>query len=210
VVGQAGSLNGAPDANHPMPGVAAVSGNLFSEQIVGLTGQPAQGNFTTTEHIQPMLGNIHSPSVTSGALHGANLVDFIGFTSKSSSFGNANLYNLGSSGFVVGRTLTVQRYRSWAERAKKRERLWKRRKTEGVSRFSTARAAATTAGCDPLFTFPLSIHPLQTQKRHNLQRQTFTVTLPSGVSYPLSTVINQWSQMRNGSLTAAYPTVINP
>jgi hypothetical protein len=136
VVGQAGSLNDAPDANHPMPGVAAVSGNLFSEQIVGLTGQPAQGNFTTTEHIQPMLGNIHSPSVTSGALHGANLVDFIGFTSKSSSFGNANLYNL--------------------------------------------------------------------------QRQTFTVTLPSGVSYPLSTVINQWSQMRNGSLTAAYPTVINP
>jgi len=94
VVGQAGSLNGAPDANHPMPGVAAVSGNLFSEQVVGLTGQPARGNFTTTEHIQPMLGNIHSPSLTSGALHGENLVDFIGFTSKSSSFGNANLFNL--------------------------------------------------------------------------------------------------------------------
>ena len=72
VVGQAGSLNGAPDANHPMPGVAAVNGNLFKEQVVGLTGRPAQGNFTTTEHIQPMVGNIHSPSMTSGALHEAN------------------------------------------------------------------------------------------------------------------------------------------
>lgn len=136
VLGQAGSLNGAPDASHPMPGVAAASGNLFNEQVVGANGEPAQGNFTTTEHIQPLVGNINSPSMTSGAIPGPNLVDFIGFTSQTGSFAGANLFNL--------------------------------------------------------------------------QQQTFTTTLPGGTTYPLSTVINQWSQMTNGQLTAAYPTVVTP
>ncbi|MDR3411509.1 MAG: hypothetical protein P4L87_11300 [Formivibrio sp.] len=44
----------------------------------------------------------------------------------------------------------------------------------------------------------------------NLQQQTFNVVYPNGGVQRLSTVINQWSQMRNGSLTSGYPIVIAP
>jgi len=99
-------ITGSPTPTYgPLPdGMGApagtiFSGNTFPEQIVGLTGQPAQGNFTAVENIQ-FWGNA-GPMVTNASPVGHTFTDYVGLTSPNGSFSGGLTVSIARQSFTV-------------------------------------------------------------------------------------------------------------